>query len=96
MKLEFYFITAFIIVYNLVDVHFAFPEFQLTFAIIPLLLIQIGMTIYFTKRENKLGALAALVSFFIASDIVDIFKLTRLCRHYDLARSRMCSAAYWC
>ena len=62
MKLEAYFVIAFIVVYGLIDVHYELPEFPLTIAIIPLLFIQMGMTIYFIKHENKLGALAAIVS----------------------------------
>ncbi|KAJ4983389.1 hypothetical protein SVAN01_11124 [Stagonosporopsis vannaccii] len=61
MKLDFYFIIAFILIYGLVDVHYEIPEFPLTMAIIPMLMIQLGMTIYFTKRENKMGAIAAIV-----------------------------------
>ena len=62
IKLEVYFLIAFVVTYGLVDVHFEVPEFPLTIAIIPLLWVQVGMTIYFTKRENKLGAIAAIVS----------------------------------
>ncbi|KAF1923345.1 uncharacterized protein M421DRAFT_75520 [Didymella exigua CBS 183.55] len=61
MKLDVYFVIAFIIIYGLVDVHYAIPEFPLTMAIIPVLWIQVAMTIVFTKRENKIGAAAALV-----------------------------------
>ncbi|KAJ8110475.1 hypothetical protein OPT61_g6695 [Boeremia exigua] len=61
MKLDLYFIIAFIITYGLVDVHYEMPEFPLIIAIIPLLLAQMGMTVYFTKRENKLGAIAAII-----------------------------------
>lgn len=62
MKLDVYFAIAFIVVYGLVDVHYEIPEFALTIAIIPVLWAQLAMTIYFTKRENKMGATAALVS----------------------------------
>ncbi|KAF9698737.1 hypothetical protein EKO04_003296 [Ascochyta lentis] len=61
IKLEVYFLIAFVVVYGLVDVHFEIPEFPLTIAIIPLLWIQVAMTIYFTKREHNLGAIAAIV-----------------------------------
>jgi hypothetical protein len=61
IKLDLYFVIAFIIVSGLVDVHYEIPEFPLTIAIIPLLWIQLAMTVIFTKRENRLGAVAALV-----------------------------------
>lgn len=61
MKLEIYFLIGFIIVYGLVDVHYELPEFPLTFSIIPVAFIQIALTIYSTKFENKLGALVAIV-----------------------------------
>lgn len=63
IKLEAYFIVAFIIVYGFVDVHYELPEFPLTIAIIPLLGIQIALTTEFTKRENKMGATAAIVRY---------------------------------
>lgn len=62
MKLEAYFVIAFVVVYGLIDVHYELPEFPLTIAVIPILFIQMGMSIYFIKHENKLGALAAIVS----------------------------------
>jgi hypothetical protein len=62
MKLEAYFVIAFIVVYGLIDVHYELPEFPLTIAIIPLLFVQMGMTIHFIKHENKFGAFAAIVS----------------------------------
>ncbi|OSS43579.1 hypothetical protein B5807_11775 [Epicoccum nigrum] len=61
MKLEAYFVIAFIVVYGLIDVHYELPEFPLTIAIIPLLFVQMGMTIHFIKHENKFGAFAAIV-----------------------------------
>ncbi len=61
MKLDFYFAVAFILTYGLVDVHYEIPEFPMLIAMIPLLLIQMGMTIYCTKRENKIGAISAIV-----------------------------------
>lgn len=63
MKLEVFFTIAFIVTYGLVDVHFAIPEFPLTMAIIPMLFIQLFMTIYFIQHENRSGALAAIVCF---------------------------------
>jgi uncharacterized RDD family membrane protein YckC len=65
IKLEGYFLVAFVIMYGMIDVHYEIPEFPLTIAIIPLLWIQVAMTIYFTKRENKFGAIMAIVSYFV-------------------------------
>lgn len=73
MKLDLYFIIAFIVVYGLINVHYEIPEFPLTMAIIPLLIIQLGMTIYFTKREKALGATAAIVCY--GPPIIDWKKL---------------------
>ena len=71
LKLEIYFLIAFIVVYGLVDVHYELPEFPLTIAVIPLLCIQVVMTIYFTKRENKLGALAAIVGLPVSGGVIE-------------------------
>jgi hypothetical protein len=61
MKLEAYFVIAFVVVYGLIDVHYELPEFPLTIAVIPLLFVQLGMTVYFIEHENKLGALTVIV-----------------------------------
>jgi hypothetical protein len=61
IKLEVYFLIAFVVIYGLVDVHYEIPEFPLTIAIIPLLWVQVAMTIISTKRESKLGAVMAIV-----------------------------------
>jgi hypothetical protein len=62
VRIEPYFLIAFVITYGLINVHFAEPEFGLTMALVPALLIQVAMTIVFTKTENTIGALAAIVS----------------------------------
>lgn len=61
LRIETYFLVGFVIVYGLIDVHYEQPEFSLTFAITPVLLIQVAMTIVFTKSENMIGAIAAIV-----------------------------------
>ena len=86
MKLDFYFVTAFIVIYGLIDVHYEIPEFPLTIAIIPLLIIQLGMTIYFTKRENKFWATAAIVCCIPQPIIKRGSWLTSMHRCFDLAR----------
>lgn len=56
-----YFLIGFLILYGLVDVHYVQPEFGLTIAIIPVMMIQATCTIIFTKSENMIGAIAAIV-----------------------------------
>lgn len=62
MKVELYFLSAFVISYGFIDVHYEVPEFQLTIAVIPAVMLQIFLTVYFTKREIIWGAIAAVVS----------------------------------
>lgn len=81
MKLDAYFVVAFIIVYGLVDVHYEMPEFPLTIAVIPVICIQIAMTIVFTKRENKMGAIAAIVRYTLQRSSSFHCRLTIQCRY---------------
>ncbi|KAF2733284.1 hypothetical protein EJ04DRAFT_605723 [Polyplosphaeria fusca] len=60
LKLEIYFVVAFILVYGLIDVHYEVPEFPLTMAMIPMLFVQVGLTIWATKHENKTLAIGAV------------------------------------
>lgn len=60
--MEMYFLIGFIILYGLVNVHYTQPEFGLTIAIIPVMIIQVACTIISTKYENMLGAIGAIVS----------------------------------
>jgi hypothetical protein len=62
IRVEPYFLIAFVVLYGLVNVHFAQPEFGLTMALVPALGIQVALTVVFTRSENVLGTLAALVS----------------------------------
>jgi hypothetical protein len=48
--------------YGLVNVHFIQPEFGLTMALIPALAILMVMTVLFTRSENTIGAVIAIVS----------------------------------
>jgi hypothetical protein len=61
LKLEVYFFVAFVIEYGIINVHYEIPEFPLTMALIPLLLVQVALTIYSIKRENKMIAISASV-----------------------------------
>lgn len=61
VRIEPYFLISFVITYGLINVHFVQPEFGLTMALIPALAIQVCMTIYFTRSENYIGAILAIV-----------------------------------
>ncbi|KAH7053457.1 hypothetical protein B0J12DRAFT_598588 [Macrophomina phaseolina] len=52
IKLLFYFIVAFVIVYGFVNVHYAQPEFSLTLGIIPVSFLHIGFAIYCIRVES--------------------------------------------
>ncbi|CRL24471.1 unnamed protein product [Penicillium camemberti] len=72
IKLIFFFLTGFILQYNLIDVHFDEPEYSLTMALIPAAFIMIMLGIYFVKHEKTypmipillcyLGLIAYLIS----------------------------------
>ncbi|KAF4300859.1 hypothetical protein GTA08_BOTSDO10826 [Botryosphaeria dothidea] len=55
MKLSFYFVVSFVIIYGFVNVHYEQPEFALTMAIIPVAMLQIILSAFFTRRENGFG-----------------------------------------
>ncbi|EOD43537.1 hypothetical protein UCRNP2_9767 [Neofusicoccum parvum UCRNP2] len=61
MKLSFYFLVAFVIIYGFVDVHYEQPEFALTMAIIPAAMVQVLLSAYFTRRETRIGTAATIV-----------------------------------
>jgi hypothetical protein len=62
VRVEPYFLIAFVVLYGLVNVHYVQPEFGLTMALIPALGIQVALTVVFTRSENVPGALVAIVS----------------------------------
>jgi hypothetical protein len=61
LKLEVYFFVAFCLVYGFIDVHYAIPEFPITMALIPTLLILMVLTILSIKHENMVGAAVVMV-----------------------------------
>lgn len=61
LRMEIFFLIGFILLYGLVAVHYVQPEFGLTIAIIPAMMIQIVLTIVCTKAEHTLGASVAIV-----------------------------------
>ncbi|KAJ4357705.1 uncharacterized protein N0V89_002281 [Didymosphaeria variabile] len=61
LKFTPFFIIAFILLYDLVDVHYEEPEFSLTMAIIPAALIHVGLAIYFVRIETGVGMIFVLL-----------------------------------
>ncbi|KAE8153285.1 hypothetical protein BDV25DRAFT_169172 [Aspergillus avenaceus] len=52
-KFVFFFLVAFIVEYNLIDVHFEEPEYSLTMALIPVSFVVMAVGIYSVKKELK-------------------------------------------
>lgn len=48
--------------YNLVNVHFIEPEFSLTMALIPTVVMVLVLSVYFVRYENKIGTIIVIVS----------------------------------
>lgn len=61
LRLEIFFLVGFIILFGFIKVHFVEPEFGLTIAIFPAMVIQIACTVLSTKAENYLGAIVAII-----------------------------------
>jgi hypothetical protein len=61
LKLEVYFFVAFCLVYGFIDVHYKIPEFPITMALIPTLLILLTLTILSIKHENMAWAIVVMV-----------------------------------
>ncbi|KAJ5166355.1 uncharacterized protein N7482_005136 [Penicillium canariense] len=76
IKLDFYFITVFIMQYDLIDVHFAEPEFALTLAILPASFIMMVMAVWSVRREWKIAMIliiichAAIIAYLLSRIIV--------------------------
>lgn len=62
IKLSFFFMFSFIIIYAFVNVHYEQPEFSLALAVIPIGLIQVGLAVYYTRMEAKIGMCVTIVS----------------------------------
>ena len=65
IKVELFYFLAFLIIYGAVEVHFIVPEFPLLVCLMPLALLQAAFGIYFTKTENRLGAIVIIVSIIV-------------------------------
>ncbi|KAI4636368.1 hypothetical protein J4E83_001323 [Alternaria metachromatica] len=55
LKFTPYFVFAFIIFYDFIDVHFQEPEFSLTLSIIPATLVHVAIAVYFVRHERRIG-----------------------------------------
>lgn len=61
LKFTPFFLTAFILIYGLVNVHYMEPEFSLTIAIIPAALIHVALAVYFVRNEIRIGMAVILI-----------------------------------
>uniref|UniRef100_A0A093VGX9 Uncharacterized protein n=1 Tax=Talaromyces marneffei PM1 TaxID=1077442 RepID=A0A093VGX9_TALMA len=57
---DLYFLVGFMIQYNLVNVHFIEPEFSLTMALIPTVVMVLVLSVYFVRYENKIGTIIVI------------------------------------
>lgn len=62
IKFDFFFLTGFIIQYDLIDVHFAEPEYSLTMALIPASLLVMVAGIYCVKSGLRVAMMVVIVS----------------------------------
>ncbi|QMW26926.1 hypothetical protein G4B84_002215 [Aspergillus flavus NRRL3357] len=63
IKFDFFFLTGFIIQYDLIDVHFAEPEYSLTMALIPASLLVMVAGIYCVKSGLRVAMMVVIVCF---------------------------------
>lgn len=61
MKLGVYFFITFLVLYGVINVHYAMPEFAIVMALIPAALVQISLSVYFARKENKIGMALLIV-----------------------------------
>ncbi|KAJ5358414.1 uncharacterized protein N7496_010827 [Penicillium cataractarum] len=76
IKLDFYFITVFVIQYDLIDVHFEGPEFALTLALLPASFLMMVLAVWFVRKEWKIAMIpviichAAIIAYLISRIVV--------------------------
>ncbi|CAO2650489.1 Nn.00g017810.m01.CDS01 [Neocucurbitaria sp. VM-36] len=88
MKFALFFLTAFILVYDILDVHFVEPEFSLTMAIIPAALIHAVLAVYCVRVETVVGM--AFIMFIHMAEIVYLAsRLVVLCGNGPLANTAL-------
>ncbi|KAJ5669255.1 hypothetical protein N7462_010325 [Penicillium macrosclerotiorum] len=74
IKLDLYFITGFVIQYDLIDVHFQEPEFGLTLGLLLASFLMMILAIYFVRRENKI----AMVMIILCHTAIIAYLLSRI------------------
>ncbi|KKY18645.1 hypothetical protein UCDDS831_g05927 [Diplodia seriata] len=67
IKLTFYFVFSFVVIYAFVNVHYQQPEFALTLAVIPLSLLTIGLAVYYTRKEARIGMALTIIIYLSAA-----------------------------
>lgn len=85
IKLDFYFITVFLVQYALIDVHFEEPEFALTSALLPASFLMMVLAIWFVRREWK----AAMISVIVRQ----LASMTPIIIHTNILHKQICHAA---
>ncbi|KAF3396916.1 hypothetical protein DPV78_007392 [Talaromyces pinophilus] len=83
---DIYFLVGFIIQYNLVDVHFVEPEFSLTMALIPAVVMITVLSVHFIRHENRIGTVIILISYVGVLAYI-ISRIIVLCGHGLLANT---------
>ncbi|OGM46128.1 hypothetical protein ABOM_004877 [Aspergillus bombycis] len=78
IKFDFFFLTGFIIQYDLIDVHFMEPEYSLTMALIPAALVVMVAGIYCVKSGLKV-ALMVVIACYLGSIAYLLSRIVVLC-----------------
>ncbi|KAE8165646.1 hypothetical protein BDV40DRAFT_308952 [Aspergillus tamarii] len=86
IKFDFFFLTGFIIQYDLIDVHFAEPEYSLTMALIPASLLVMVAGIYCVKSGLKV-ALMVVIACYIGSIAYLLSRIILLCGNSQRAHT---------
>ncbi|GME43794.1 hypothetical protein GTA08_BOTSDO05354 [Neofusicoccum parvum] len=67
MKLGVYFFIAFLVLYGVINVHYAMPEFGIVMALIPAALLQISLAVWCVRKEIYVGMAFVIILFCAAS-----------------------------
>ncbi|RAL17426.1 uncharacterized protein BO97DRAFT_359230 [Aspergillus homomorphus CBS 101889] len=92
IKYVFFFLVAFIVEYNLIDVHFSESEYNLTLALVPTTFVVMILGIYCVKQEMK-WAMAFIVMCFLGLIAYLLSRIVVLCgssrRAHTIAKDTM-------
>ncbi|USP72783.1 hypothetical protein yc1106_00057 [Curvularia clavata] len=83
-----YFVLAFLLVYSLIDVHYAEPEFSLTMCIIPAILLHLALAVYCVRNEKRI-AMSIILLLHAAFIAYAVSRLMVLYGHTILSRTLM-------